>query len=100
MGNLQPRLEQHSDCASPDHRWTDVGLITAKTSGTGDALLPVPRVLSLQPSSLSDPQFQPLWLLPSLLGRGAGWQKTIGTSSLVIPVVLSSSTLAGALFPL
>lgn len=44
MGNLQPSLEQHSDCASLDLRRTDVGLITAKTSGAGDALLPVPSV--------------------------------------------------------
>lgn len=59
MGNLQPSLEQHSDCASLGHGRTDVGLITAKTSGTGDALLPEPQVYHCSQAASLIPNLNP-----------------------------------------
>lgn len=98
MGDLQPSLELGSDCASPDHHRTDVGVITAKTSGAGDAPLSVPRVHHRSRAASLISNLNPFCCCLQRLEGILDDRNPSAHPSLAIPVVLSSFTLAGALF--
>lgn len=100
MGELQPSLELRSDYASPDHRWTDVGVITAKTSGAGDAPLSILRVHHCSRAASLISNLNPFCFCLQRLEGMLDERNPSAHPSLAVPMVLSSFTLAEALFSL